>query len=172
MSNYSTSNLVSVATNLHDAWADWLRKFEPYDWFSTLTFKENINVTTADTQYHRWIRQINEFAFGRRYKEKGQGITHIRAIEYQKRGVVHFHVLIGNLPFNLNRKAFEQVWETQHSNNGFANTYSYDPQLGAVGYLGKYITKGGQIDVYLPPWRYERVIHKNLKLAFMPEHEI
>jgi hypothetical protein len=36
--------------------------------------------------------------------------------------------------------------------NGFARIYPYDP-AGAPGYISKYVVKGGEIDISLPPWK-------------------
>lgn len=165
-------NTTPKRITLHDAWADWLRSFEPYDWYTTLTFKNSLHIDQALKQYSIWIHRLNDYIFGKRYRETGKGIISIRAAEYQKRGVLHFHLLLGNLPYNLHRKSWEQVWEIQHSNNGFANTYPYDQQLGACGYLGKYISKGGELDIFLPPWLLERIKGHQLRFDFMPTYEL
>ena len=187
-----------------DAWASFIRMFEPFSWFGTFTFKRDIltyaqehpTFTTAhyewqdktgkyengtyvreytksrwqdagqyertgsyvnhvqekhsDRMYRRWARKLNEEIFGARYRNQGEGLLHIYAIEYQKRGVAHLHSLIKEIPTSVSRIEFEKLWENLHPNNGFANIFPYDPIKGGAGYLAKYILKGGHVDICAP----------------------
>ena len=155
--HYSTS--AKVAQDLPSAWADWLRKFEPFGWFVTPTFKVDVSQDFADRQYRGWVRSINEALYGRRYRQRGLGITHIRATERQKRGVIHFHCLLDVECLKLHRKTFEHVWELQSlGTNGFMRIYPYDASLGAVHYLGKYVSKNGNMDLWLRPSLYKDIV--------------
>ena len=80
-------------------------------------------------------------------------MRHIYAIEYQKRGVAHLHALLKGIPPDISRKHWERVWEGDHPNNGWCNISPYDPELGVCGYLGKYILKGGQVEISGPKIR-------------------
>jgi len=40
-----------------------------------------------------------------------------------------------------------KLWETSHPNHGIARIEMFDADLGAGGYLGKYVAKGGAIDL-------------------------
>ncbi len=42
--------------------------------------------------------------------------------------------------------------ELWNRDNGFARIYPYDP-AGALGNVSKYVVKGGEIDITLPPWK-------------------
>lgn len=218
----------SPVSNVFNAWADWIRTYEPFDWFATFTFKtdiltfsqnhpsiqkaryvkvnnedkfdreyppllrakhlskrkydghyeleyyrkpwptkddyertgeyaKNVQYSHSTKIYNRWIRKLNTEIFGKRYREKNQGLLHIYAIEYQKRGVAHLHSLIKGVPQDTRRKTWEKVWEGMHPNNGFCNIFPYDPKKGGCGYIGKYILKGGQVDISKPRPKDESV---------------
>lgn len=95
------------------------------------------------------MRAINETLYGRRYREKQQGVWAVRASEYQKRGVLHYHVLMGGGVRTLRRLSWGDLW--QEIGGGFAQVLPYDRNRGAVQYLTKYAVKGGEIDFFLPP---------------------
>ena len=103
--------------DLHQAWVNFIKTFEPFQWYVTLTFKEPKHPESADKAFFRWIRHINECLYGRRYREKKKGVTYIKCMEYQKRDVVHFHCLIGdpNL-YKLKRLDFMKAWEYDEHN--------------------------------------------------------
>jgi hypothetical protein len=69
---------------LVEAWASYLTRFEPFEWYGTFTFRETIHPEQADKCFYRFIRRLNEDIFGRRYRERGQGIYYIRAIKNPK----------------------------------------------------------------------------------------
>jgi len=99
--------------DLHQAWINFIRTYEPFQWYVTLTFKEPRHPEACNKAFYRWIRHINQCLYGRRYREKQKGVTWIKAIEYQKREVIHFHCLIGSPElYKLKRLEFMKVWET------------------------------------------------------------
>ncbi len=144
---------------LQTAWVELASKFEPYDLFVGLSFKESIHPEEATKRYNRFIRKINERLFGRNYRKQGKGVVWVRALEWQRRGVIHFHSLIGNGAWKLLRIGVTELWEndtkykrSRNGENGKAWTVKYDSELGAKGYLAKYITKArqGEIDIHVP----------------------
>jgi len=153
----------SIPITLNEAWGQFIGKFEPYHWYSTFTFKDEVSQGRAEKQYHRIIRHINESLYGRRYRDKGLGVTWVKAIERQKRGVLHIHALIGGEVWRLRRFTFMDVWRegAYFSNgkrfqaNGFAKIEKYKRELGARHYLSKYVTKGGELDIFVPEHAYE-----------------
>lgn len=134
---------------LHEAWVSFLTRFEPYEWYGTFTFREPTHPEQADKCFKRFIRRVNEDTWGRRYREKGKGVYYAKAIEWQKRDVLHFHALIGGGVSRLKRRTYKDYWYIE---NGFARIEAYNPKRGAKGYLSKYITKNGEIDIYIPPY--------------------
>lgn len=146
-------------TPIQTAWVELASRYEPYDLFVGLSFKESIHPEEATKRYNRFIRKVNERLFGRNYRKRGEGVVWVRALEWQRRGVLHFHSLIGNGAWKLLRIGVTDLWEndtkykrSRNGENGKAWTVKYDPELGAKGYLAKYITKArqGEIDIHVP----------------------
>jgi len=140
--------------NLTKAWVDFISQFEPFELYSTFTFREEIHPEQADRRFKRFIRHINEELFGRRYREKGKGVYYVRALELQRRGVLHFHALIGGERVRrLRRLTLMDKW---YEDNGIARIERYDKRKGATSYLSKYVFKGGEIELHVPPYMKER----------------
>jgi len=146
-----------IKVSLQEGWVEFIKRFEPYEWYVTLTFKDPKHPESADKAFFRWIRYINECLYGRRYREKKKGVTYIKCMEYQKRDVIHFHCLIADPHlYKLKRLTFMQAWEHDcgSSNvvvNGYARVLQYDARGGAVNYCSKYVMKDGEIDLYISP---------------------
>jgi hypothetical protein len=113
----------------------WLSGF-PWDWFTTMTFAAPIHPEQAARRWARWVRHVE--------KEEGHTIRWARALEYQKRGVIHYHALTWGM-LDARRLTYMDAWE--EIGDGFARILPYDPQRGAGFYLGKYVSKGGEIDL-------------------------
>lgn len=90
--------------------------------------------------------------FGTHYRKHGEGVWFVNAMEWQKREVLHFHSLIGGGISHLDRFSWMELW---NRDNGFARIYPYAP-TGAPGYVSKYVVKGGEIDIYLPPLKEQQ----------------
>ena len=131
---------------LAESWAEFLARFE-WQWYCTLTFREEVHPEQADKIFKRWIRQINQKVYSRSYyKHPGRGIKWVRAQEDQKRGVLHYHALLADdkdLNVQLLRKDQEAIW---NGLAGFATIYPITYSLQAVtSYVSKYVTKEGEI---------------------------
>ena len=149
-----SSPLCFNSLSLKDAWIKLIRRIEPFQWFCTFTFREEVHPEQADRRYKRFIHQVNEYYFGKRYREKGLGCYHVRALEMQKRGVIHFHSLIGGAIKPEHRFYFMEFW---NRDNGFARIFPYI-SARAPAYVRKYVSKGGQIDIFLSPWKKREVL--------------
>jgi hypothetical protein len=156
-SNHTTNSPLNQSLSI--AWGDWLETFEPYGWFVSATFLRQVEEGFADRQYLQWIRKINIALFGRRYSQRGLGITHVKSTEWQKRGVIHFHMLLGWEVRKLHRKTWEKVWQEQSiETNGFMRIYPHDVQSGARYYVTKYVSKGGKVDIFVKPILYKNLV--------------
>jgi len=162
-----------IKIDLKEAWVEFIKRFEPYEWYVTLTFKEPKHPEAADKAFIRWIRYINECLYGRRYREREKGVTYFKCMEYQKRDVIHFHCLIGDPHLHkLKRFDFMKAWEggchsTNELVNGYARIVKYDVARGAVNYCSKYVLKGGEIDVYISPEQWHLLNDKEPMLQFV-----
>jgi len=137
----------SVGVAAAKGWASWLDTFK-WETYLTLTFKSDTAPEQAGKEYGRYIRFINETIFGKRYRRKGNGISWVSAIEHQRRGVIHFHCLMDGTA-KLRYDVLHGLWKKVSDNTGFSWIESYKPGVGATGYLSKYVTKGGELDIYI-----------------------
>ncbi len=118
---------------------EWLSA-PPWEWYTTHTFKADyVSPKQSDKAWYSWFN-------GLRVCAKAKGLTpgcygsaapfYFRVVEYQDRGTLHFHALIGGVG-DIRRLLFKDMWEL----NGFARVEKYDPGRGANFYVGKYLTK-------------------------------
>jgi hypothetical protein len=139
----------------------WLQHIEaagPWVSFLTLTFAddklppgtEQITPEQADKKWKYFIQCLNMDALGRHYVNKvGHSyFGYVRGLEYQRRGVVHFHALIDR---RINYDMAHRMWKHIA---GFIWISTIHDQKAALSYVTKYATKGGQIDFYKPKKRW------------------
>jgi hypothetical protein len=121
------------------AFGGWLSLPE-WDWYTTHTFKaEYVSPRAADEHWYAWFNSL-------RVTAKAKGLTpsiygaaapfYFRVTEYQDRGTLHYHALIGGVG-DTRRLLFKDLWEP----SGFARVEAYEPGKGANYYVGKYLTK-------------------------------
>lgn len=152
MAILSLHNSPSQGKDLLDAWCDLVRRIDeaqPAEWFCHFTFADNVHPEQGDRRFRRFLRVVNEAVFGRRFRERGQGTWAIRATEYQARGVLHYHAIMGGGVRQLRRHSYRDEWERE--GGGFCRIFPYDREQGAVRYVTKYAVKGGEIDLFVPP---------------------
>lgn len=132
-----------VRPDLQHPMGNWLGTF-PWNWYATMTFADTIHPEQAARRWARWVRDLEE--------RQRQRIRWARALEYQKRGVIHYHALVwfGGAD-EARRLTGMDRWEEIGA--GYARIVQYDSALGATHYLGKYIAKGGEIDLGGKWWR-------------------
>jgi len=132
------------------AWREFIAPF-PTQWFCTFTFTDEVHPERAVKLFRLFIRRLNRALYGSHWERKGQvGVFYVLAWEYQKRGVLHFHALVGDVE-DLNARArrldFMDMWEGFGPPAGFARIEAIDDQAAVRDYVTKYVTKGGQIDL-------------------------
>lgn len=96
--------------------------------FITLTFKENVqDIDKANNEFKKFIMRLS-------YKI-GVKVSYVAVVEFQKRGAIHYHCVMFNVPYIANRE-LQEIW-----GNGFVriNTITQVDNLGA--YVSKYMTK-------------------------------
>jgi hypothetical protein len=145
------------------------RRVGGFDWFTTLTFQDETHPESAIKAFHRWVHGMNRKIYGVRYTQRpADGISSVVAIEYQRRGVVHFHALQGGTKARSGRlltkdaQAFFVVTERHErayrrlaamdawfEMAGIARIFQYRREGGAERYVSKYITKAGGGDIFL-----------------------
>lgn len=98
-----------------------------YDKFLTLTFAENMtDIQECNVLFKAFIRKLKI--------KYVKNLKYLAVIEFQKRGAVHYHVLL-NIPY-IPQKDLQDLW-----GNGFVfiNAIDHVDNIGA--YILKYITK-------------------------------
>lgn len=120
-------------------------------WFCTFTFTESVHPERAAKLFRLFVRRLNRHLYGAHYERKGlHGVFWVLAWEYQKRGVLHFHALIGDVE-DLNVRArrldFMDTWLGFGPPAGFSRIEAIESQDAVRDYVTKYVTKGGQIDL-------------------------
>jgi hypothetical protein len=103
--------------------------------FLTLTFAENIkDVKKANNEYRKFIQKINYEILG---SKKGKYLEYVCVPEFQKRGAVHYHIVIFNLPFMKNvYDKLRKLW-----GKGRLKLDSIDNVKNVGYYVTKYMTK-------------------------------
>jgi hypothetical protein len=121
-------------------WGLWSGHPKPDVWFVTLTFKTFIEGWKSWVLLKRWLGHLRQG-----FEDKGGcQLRWICATEWQKRDVVHFHLLVSGVGLNnLSRKRWELRWETSDRNSGFGRIYNADRKIAP--YLAKYMNKGGEL---------------------------
>jgi hypothetical protein len=101
--------------------------------FITLTFADNI--TDLKQANYEWKK------FKQRLETKiGYKLQYLVVIEFQKRGAVHYHCVMFNLPYIQNNK-LREIW-----GNGYVKINKIDNVDNVGAYVCKYITKDNEDD--------------------------
>jgi len=104
-----------------------------WDWYTTHTFKaQDMGRAEGDKHYFAWMNSLKLACRVRQLPPP----FYCRVTEYQKRGTLHYHSLIGGVD-GVRRMLFKNFWEL----HGFARVVKYQPGRGANFYVGKYLTK-------------------------------
>ncbi|MBA7714669.1 hypothetical protein ES703_123699 [subsurface metagenome] len=121
------------------AFGEWL-SVPQWDWYTTHTFKANyVSPRQADKAWYSWLNSLRVAAKAKGYTPSVYGEQapfYFRVAEYQDRGTLHYHALIGGVG-DIRRLLFKDFWEL----NGFARVEAYDPARGAAAYVAKYLNK-------------------------------
>ena len=137
---------------LKEGWREFLARY-PWIWFCTFTFAQEVHPEAADKRFRVWASKLSRSLYGPRWHKKRSGVYWIRALEFQRRGVIHYHALIGGARVakadERLARADRRLWEREwlEVGRGFARVEA--PRcIGSVsGYCAKYVAKGGEIDL-------------------------
>ena len=128
--------LMRRARNEFGAWLS----VPQWDWYTTHTFKADyVSPRQSDQAWYSWFNGLRVSAKAKGYTPSLYGELapfYFRVAEYQDRGTLHYHALIGGVG-DIRRLLFKDMWEL----NGFARVEAYEADKGANYYVGKYLTK-------------------------------
>lgn len=115
------------------AWVNDNKK--PYKpMFLTLTFRENIqDLNYAHNEFKKFMQRLNTLAFG----TKTRDIKYVAVVEFQKRGAIHYHIGLFNLPY-IDRiyDKLAEIWTA-----GSRTIVPIKTPRGAIKYFSKYLIK-------------------------------
>lgn len=143
------------ADAVRDGWTELLTRYQ-WDWFLTMTFRDRkdkykpdyVHPEVADKLWRVFVSKLNRRLYGQRwYRTPGKSIYWVRAMEWQKRGVLHYHALAGDTQ-SLNTRASRRFWKEEWFL--LAGIARIDRVFGiddVAAYVSKYVVKGGEIDV-------------------------
>jgi len=105
--------------------------------FVTLTFKDNVqDIEQANYEFTKFIQRLNYYLF----RTKKANLKYTTVIEFQKRGAIHYHTIIYNMPY-VKANDIANVWE-----NGFIKINKIDNVDNVGAYVCKYLTKDNDDD--------------------------
>lgn len=121
------------------AYANWDRHKQPTK-FLTLTKKENWKIEEANPYFHKFIQRLSYSIH--------KDLQYIAVPENQKRGSIHYHMLVFNYPFVPQvYKRLREVWggdrlelKVPRGSNDSKNVVAYLSK-----YLGKSFTEGSML---------------------------
>jgi len=98
--------------------------------FLTLTFKENVqDIKQANYEFKKFIKRLNYKLYG----TKKANLKYTTVIEFQKRGAIHYHTIIYNMPY-LKSNEISNIW-----GNGFVKINKIDDVDNVGAYVGEYL---------------------------------
>lgn len=153
---------VSDVGLLRDQWVCLLSRYR-WDWFCTFTFRTQAHPETASKSFRFWVAKLNRSLYGRNwYKHPDRSVVWVRALEWQRRNVIHYHALLASPEVaDLNQIARRSIWakewnalgrddptkKTSGTGPGFALIERARNEIAVNAYISKYVIKGGEIDV-------------------------
>lgn len=103
--------------------------------FLTLTFKKNnTDLCYANSEFTKFIKRLNYKIFN----TKISNLKYTAVLEFQKRGAIHYHVILYNIPY-IRANELSQIW-----GNGFIKINKIDSINNVGAYLAEYL--GGDED--------------------------
>ena len=145
--------------DLTTAWCNFLGRWL-WDLFGNHTFRDDVHPESAAKRFRLFISILNRKLYGPRWHKHGKGIRWVAAMERQRRGVVHFHSLLGNSPELI--ELMQSTWKPSDKYRGarmndvnglwdqmagLAKIDLIDSPEAVRGYVSKYVIKGGEIEL-------------------------
>lgn len=132
--------------HLPQVWASFFDK-HPWDWFVTVVPDDIIHPESFDKLWDVFIHHLNRTIYGKHYwKDKHKGVFWAIGKEYQRRGAIHGHGLIGGIPDYVSRNQMYNFLRLHGAQ--FSKIEQYEKDCGAEYYMAKstYAWKRGEID--------------------------
>lgn len=138
---------LSRSQRVVEGWDTFLGRYA-WDWFVTLTFAEEKHPEAADKTFRVWVSELQQAVAGINYQKKPRDqVRWARGLEWQKRGVIHFHALMYHrMNLNLCQRRLTWMDEWTRLTGAFARIHPCDSSGAVRAYIAKYCGKGGEVD--------------------------
>ena len=101
--------------------------------FLTLTFAENVqDIEWANKEFKKFMMRLNYAVTGK----KKNFLQYVAVVEFQKRGAVHYHLLLFNMPYVDVKEVIAPVW-----GHGSVKINKVDEVDDLGAYMAKYMGK-------------------------------
>lgn len=140
---------------ISQAYIEWLADAASWMSFITLTYRDSVHPDLAMKHLKRLVHRLNEKMYYKRYRRRvGHSyFSYVVGVEYQKRDVLHFHMLVDQyVDFDF----IHSYWGNAH---GFVRIDPVVTREGVLRYITKYVFKDGTI---VPFIRETELIKNNL----------
>jgi len=129
---------------LEHYWAKFISVNGPWEWFVTLTFKDDVSLGYALKTVRVYLARIHQAAQTRSGHKVSFGW--VMAVEPTTSGRLHLHLLVkaSGALVTLPRFRWECRWKNAGGNCGIAKVLP--AKRAAAPYLCKYVTKNGQLN--------------------------
>jgi hypothetical protein len=114
-----------------------------------MTFPDAVHPERADKLWRLWCSKLNRFVFAPRWHKTAHGgVVWARSSEFQVRGVLHFHALMGAI-VNLNLEALRVHWKEVWLElaDGYSRIHQIENRSAVIAYITKYVVKGGELEL-------------------------
>lgn len=115
------------------SWGKWLHA-SSWGWWCHLTFRLPPSREKAEKLFTAWVHWISQKLYGRSFYRFHDGVRWARGIEWQKRGAIHFHVLVAETE-KLDMAEAARKWRKFSGETPKISLYA--PKKGATFYLAK-----------------------------------
>jgi hypothetical protein len=122
---------------LMQAWVQLLQR-RRWQWFVTLTFRDDVHAEAADKRFYEFLGELQRRREELRFLDD-TAIQWAVSSERQRRGVLHFHVLLANVG-KLPYAAIQTAWCSGH-----AWVEGVKGNSSVIRYCSKYVVKGGHV---------------------------
>jgi hypothetical protein len=124
--------------------AEFVNDLASWKSFITLTFRDDRPVDVALSLWNKLVRALNSAAFGPKYQQfvKHSYFSYVLGMEYQTRGVIHFHALVDR---PIHYGLVHDLWNDWAGFSHIRQIHNDDEQRSSTFYICKYVLKGGEI---------------------------
>jgi hypothetical protein len=118
-----------INANVDRYWDEMENAFKPV--FLTLTFADNIkSISLANKEFRKFIKRLGYYV-----NHDQTYLKYVAVPEFQKRGAVHYHLIIFNLPY-IKTNVISTIWT-----HGYIKINVIDSVTNLGAYVCKYMTK-------------------------------